>query len=255
MNRMLAAALVVLVGGGVAFAGDLTAPPALGVIKAPGFDKAKELALKEVHNPALLKSAEALWDPAKEMTLLDRVAETLAIACPDAKKVVELARDSSRPAPTEVPAVIKNQKCSAFFRNNLGLYFAKEVATRRVHEEALETLKAVTPEQSVDPASYYFFRAVAEHKLQMKEEGLLSVNRLLNNVADAPERYTTVATLMKEEMVRWKGKDLGYIARAMDDLARRFDLARGGDLNIAKQGEVIALLDQMIKELEKQCGA
>ena len=58
---------------------------------------------------------------------------------------------------------------------------------KRVYEEALDALKAAVPEQVVDPAGYYFHKAVAEHALVMKREASTSIARLLDDVSDAPE--------------------------------------------------------------------
>ena len=42
------------------------------------------------------------------------------------------------PAPTEVPAMLKDKKKPAFFRNNLALAYGKALTMRKVYEEALE---------------------------------------------------------------------------------------------------------------------
>ena len=83
--------------------------------------------------------------------------------------------------------------------------------------------------------------------------GLASVNRLLNSVQDAPERYTVVANLMKAEMEQWEQEDLGDIARRMHEIEDRLEIARGGPKTQQKQKEVLALLDKKIKQLEDQC--
>jgi hypothetical protein len=201
---------------------------------------------------AIVKQAEAIWDARTDRPVLDRVVETLALADADARDLVQTIRDPASPAPTGNPEVLTDVKRSEFLRHNLGLYYARVLAHRRVHEQVLQALDVVRPEKTVDPAAYFFFRAVSEHKLQ-KKEALTSIDRLLNTVQDAPERYTIVAMMMKAEMAGWKPDDMGYIARAMDDLARRFDLARGGKENQIKQEEVIARLAKMIEEMEKQC--
>jgi hypothetical protein len=53
-------------------------------------------------------------------------------------------------------------------------------------------------------------------------------------------------------MVTWKTKDLGAIARKMENIERRLDLARGGPQTQKLQKEVIARLDELIKELENK---
>jgi len=186
--------------------------------------------------------------------LLDRVAETLKLGSPAARRLLTEARDADSPAPTEVPAILKNKKQSAFFRANLALAYARNLANRKVYEEALETLKLFKAEQTVDPASYLFFRAVAEHGLLLKKDANESIARLLDDVPSAAERYKVVAALMHFDMVSWQDKDLSAIARKMDNIQRRLDLARGGKKTQKIQKEVVARLDEIIKELENQDG-
>ena len=230
-------------------------PATIGVIKGPSFEsaKAQAMAYLKAHKPAAADKAEALWNTNEDRALLDRVAETLMLACDTAKQLVETARDPKSAAPTEVPAVLKDAKCPAFFRANLGLYVAKQYANRRVHEQAIEILRATRPEYVVDPASYYFYKAVAENKLLLKDEGLQSIDRLTLNVMDSPERYIVLATLMKAEMLGWKDKDLGHAGRLMHEIEGRLEIARGGPKTQGKQKEVIAILDKLIKDLEDQC--
>jgi hypothetical protein len=53
-------------------------------------------------------------------------------------------------------------------------------------------------------------------------------------------------------MQTWKDKDLGWIARKMDNIERRLELARGGPQTQKMQTEVVRRLDEIIKELENQ---
>ena len=54
------------------------------------------------------------------------------------------------------------------------------------------------------------------------------------------------------DMQTWKDKDLGAIARKMENIERRLDLARGGPQTQKLQKEVLARLDELIKELENK---
>jgi tetrahydromethanopterin S-methyltransferase subunit G len=95
--------------------------------------------------------------------------------------------------------------------------------------------------------------AVSEFSLLQKTDATRSIDRLLDETGTfAPERYKTVAMLMKLDMVAWKTKDLDDIARKMKDVERRLDLARGGPQTQEKQREIIARLDEIIKKLENQ---
>jgi len=201
---------------------------------------------------ATMKQFEAVWKQA-DRTVLDRVADTLSLGNAAAAKLLAEARSPQAPAPVEVPALLKDAKQAPFFRANLALAYAKALSNRRIHEEALDTLKALTPEQVIDPAAYLFHRAVCEHALVLKKEASATINRLLEDALDAPERYKTVGTLMLLDMQTWKDKkDLGAIVRKMKNSERRLELARGGPQTQKIQKEIVDRLDEIIKELENK---
>src|SRR5438477_244139 len=85
-----------------------------------------------------------------------------------------------------------------------------------------------------------------------KQEAGTTVTRLLTQAVDSPERYKTVAALMLLDMQAWKDKDLGAVARKMGNIERRLELARGGPHTQKLQKEVVARLDELIKELENK---
>jgi hypothetical protein len=213
-------------------------------------DKARDVLLEAGKLDAIKKDFDAIW--ASDRTLLDKVADTLALGDAGAKKLLEDARNPATPAPTAVPALLKDTKKSAFFRANLALAYGKALINRKVYEEGLDSLKIAKVEQVVDPATYLFDRAVAEHALLLKDEANRSILRLLDDVVDAPERYKMVAALMHFDMMGWRDKDLGHVARLMDNIERRLDLYRGGPQTQEIQKKVVLRLDEMIKELEDQ---
>jgi hypothetical protein len=151
-----------------------------------------------------------------------------------------------------VPDLIKDLKLPVFFRANLAVAYAKALSGRKVYEEALEALQTVKPEHVVDPAAYFFSKAVAEHGMLIKNDATRSIARLLDEVPDAPERYKMVAALMFIEMQDWKNKDLADIGRKMNNIERRLELARGGPQTRKLQKEVVLNLDELIKKLENQ---
>jgi hypothetical protein len=151
-----------------------------------------------------------------------------------------------------VPALLKNEKLPVFFRANLGLAYARALSNRRIHDEALGTLQLFRPEQVVDPAGLLFHRAVCEHALLQKNDAGKTIGRLLADSLDSPERYKTVSMLMLLDMQTWKDKDLAAVARKMDNIKDRLDLARGGPQTQQLQKDVILRLDELIKELENK---
>ena len=201
---------------------------------------------------ATRKRFDAIWSEA-ERPLLDKVADTLSLD-PTAAKMLKDAGDLTVSVPKEVPASLKDTKQSAFYRANLALLFAKSISSRRVYEEALEALKSVRPEQVIDPSAYYFHKAVAEHALMKKDEAAQSIIRLLDDVADAPDRYKMVATLMFFDMQGWRKdeKDLSNIAKLMDNSGRRLDISRAGPKTQEIQKKIVFRLEEVIKELENQ---
>lgn len=224
---------------------------ALRSVDAADARKQAEAWLKTVKNDgATLAKFKTVWD--SKRSVLDKVTDTLALGDAEAAKLLASAKDEGAAAPTAVPALITDRKKAAFFRANLALAYGKALASRKVYEEALEALLSAKADDVVDPASYFFHKAVCEYSLLAKDSADGSIDRLLVDVGDAPERYRMVASLMHFDMLTWKEKDLGWAARMMDSIQRRLDLQRGGRHTQKMQKEVLIRLDEMIKEIENQ---
>jgi hypothetical protein len=200
---------------------------------------------------ALRAQFDEIWNK-KDLTALERLTATFELASADVKKLMAEARDPLAAAPTEVPAFLKDTKTPLFFRANVGMAYAKALVNRKVYEEALEAMNTFKAEQVIDPGAYLFNKAVCEHGLMLKKDAQESIIRLLDDVPAAPERYKMVAALMHLDMANWQDKDLGAIGRKMDNIQRRLELARGGKTTQKQQKEVVARLDEIIKELENQ---
>jgi len=260
MKRILSVStLAVLLMGSVAHGNEKKPAAAFGFLESMSVADAQTKVtawLKEAGktDAATTQKLQAIWnDKDTHRTVLDRVADSLALGDPISAKLMAEARDTNAPAPTVLPTVFKNDKDSAFYRANLALIYARSLTNRRVYEEGLETLKLFTADQVVDPAAYLFHRAVCEHAMQRKAEATKTILRLLEEgAATSPERYKTVATLMLLDMRTWKDKDLGDIARKMENIERRLEISRGGPETQKQQREVLNRLDEMIKKLENQ---
>jgi len=207
--------------------------------------------LKSVKDDATTQAKfKEIWE--SDRPVIDKVAATLSLGDADAAKLLAEARDADAQAPTEVPAVLKDRKRPAFYRANLALAYAKALTLRRVYEEALEAFAEVKAEDVVDPAALLFHRAVCEYELMLKDRADESIGRLVGDVSDAPTRYLQVAVLMAYDMQTWEEKDLGWVARKMENIQRRLDLKRGGKQTQKMQKEVLVRLDEMIKKLENE---
>lgn len=188
-------------------------------------------------------------------SILDRVADSLALGSADAATLLADARKPDAPAPTTLPALLSDGKQDPFFRANVATAFAKALSTKKVYEESLAALNAVEPEKVVDPATFFFYKAVAEQALIKREQSVMSISRLLDDVSELPDRYRVVATQMLFEMLAWSAdpKDLSNIEKLMDNSARRLDLARGGEQTQDIQKKILFRLDEIIKEAENNC--
>jgi hypothetical protein len=252
----------IVLGGGAAPAADGPKPEAaskpvfaFGTLKAAPAEVAKakaEAALKAAGKFDQAKF-EAVWADVGR-PVHDRTVDSLLLAAPDFAAPLADARKPETPAPTEVPALLKDAKLDAFTKANLAAAYAKALASKRVYEEAIEATKGVVPEQLVDPAGFYFYKAVAEHSLIQREAAVTSLARLLDDVTDTPDRYRVTATLMFFDVQNWAKdeKDLSQIAKLMDNSGRRLDLSRGGPKTQDIQKKIVFRLDEKIKELEAQ---
>jgi hypothetical protein len=253
-TRAFILGLTALLAAGPASALGADAKPAkeftFGIIKAPTAEQAKAQALEWLKS---VKGDEAkfntIWADA-DLSVLDKVTETLILGSPDAAKLMTLARAPDAPAPKELPDLLRDQKQDPFYRNNLALSYGKTLANRRIHEDALESLKTVKVDLVVDPAAYFFHKAVAEHALIMKDEATRDIGKLLDEVADAPERYKMVAALMFFDMQTWQDKGLDRIGKLMGSVERRLDVARGGPHTQKIEREIVKRLEEEIKKLE-----
>jgi hypothetical protein len=236
---------------------DLRRPAAFGALEPATAQAAKTQAaawLKQAGktDPASLAQFESIWKD-DTRTVLDRVMDAFVLGDAAAAKLMSEARDPAMSAPTQVPDVLKNDKASTFFRANLALGYARALSARRIHEEGLDALKLFHPEQVVDPSGYLFHRAISEHALLLKPEATTTISRIIDDAPFSPERYKNVAVLMLLDMQTWKDKDLSAVARKMENIERRLELARGGPQTQKLQKEVVMRLDELIKELENKC--
>ncbi|HUG91141.1 MAG TPA: hypothetical protein VML55_09920, partial [Planctomycetaceae bacterium] len=155
--------------------------------------------------------------------------------------------------PPESAAIFETP--NEFYNGAMRQFYALYLSQRKMYDEALEQFAGLDPARSLDPASYFYFKAVAEHELLMKTEGLASIATLLDGVENVPVRYQAVAALMKHELEALQLDSLDEVARKMRDVERRLDLARAGEKVQRREDEIIATLDEIIEKLEQQGGS
>lgn len=191
--------------------------------------------------------------------LRSRVTAVLMATYPEAAAAIAEAQASDVLPPTTVPPIITDAKLPVFLRSNLAAAYTETLARRRSYEESLTAAAAVQPEELADPASFFFYKAVAEYGLgavkpEYRAAAMRSISRLLDEVIGTPDRYRMVATLMFFDIQSWSKdpKDLANIGRLMDNSGRRLELAKGGTQTQDIQKRIVFRLDEKIKELEKK---
>ncbi len=198
----------------------------------------------------LLWAEEAL--PSNPEQLLEHVSATVARVRPETRPLVDLCEQPVAPAPLPEFAFLGDEGLSSFVRNNLRLLYGRWLAQRELYDESLEQLAGLTAEDVVDPASLLFYQSVAHHRLLNKDECLPTITKLLENDKAIPQRYAALAKLMAADIKPLEIDSLDEIARLMGDIRRRLNFGRAGAKVRKQEDDVIAKLDKMIEDLEKQ---
>lgn len=209
-----------------------------------------------VKDQATLDRVSQLWSTSDQTDeprdLLRLVVRSFAVVHPETSRFVT---SCSYLRPTfKVPQMPKLDDSPEVYRANIGLFYGRYLAQRRLYDEALVVLEAIDPETCVEPATLLFFKAVCQHQLLKRDDGLKTLRQLLKNTVGVSVSYRQVGELMEYELTNLEEKSLEEISRLMGDVGRRLDLGRGGDRVQKKETEIVARLDEMIEELEKQQG-
>lgn len=213
------------------------------------------LAGQKLDEPVKVKIA-ALWAedqlPAGGADILDLLAETIALADASARDLVAMCRGGQPPHVLAAFDVLQDDTKPPLLRNNLRLLFGRWLAQHALYDEALEQLEALQPDAVIDPAGLLFYQAVCHHRLLQKEPCLTALSRLMENKGKIPKRFELLAGLMEADLKPLKTDSLDEVSRLMDDIERRLGLGRAGKRVRTQEDDVIAKLDKMIEELEKQ---
>ena len=199
------------------------------------------------------KQAMELWSDRQQIDgltaeqTLDRLMDSFAIADSSVQQLVELCRSTG----TRKALDFEGSRSEAFFKDHVTLYHARWLTQHRFYDEAIVMLEGLDPENVIDPASLFFYRAVCRLRLLKPAEASDDITLLLNNTLDVPSRFRAVAEMMKEE-AKVATEGLPQVARLMSDVQRRLDLGNADDPVQKREDEVIVALDKLLEEMEKQ---
>jgi len=205
---------------------------------------------------AVKASAEELWaalpKPPAEEEILECVAQTCALADPDAKKLVALCAQPRKALILSPQPWLQASRTAPLVARNLRLYYARWLVQNALFDEARQQLAGLRIDGVVAPATLLFYQSVVYHKLLERESGLQTLDYLLDGPPTTPRRYAALAVLMHEDLQMLEDDSLDHIARRMDDIRRRLDLGRAGSKVQGVERGVIESLDKLIKKLEEQ---
>lgn len=240
-----------------------TPAPDTQLYAAPDFAEVRSqmlewIALAGSKDAAVREKAARMWaepeSPLSATDILEQAVATFALAEPETARFVAACDLLNPPLIPPEPAILERDGLSPFYTANMQLFYARYLTQRHLYDEALAVLEDLDPSKVIDPASSLFFRAVCEHQLLMRKEGLETIASLLQNTEQVPVSYSTVARLMQYELEALKEKSLDEISRMMRDVERRLDHARAGQRVQKKQEEIVASLDELIKREEEKNG-
>ncbi|HEV3137938.1 MAG TPA: hypothetical protein VGZ26_08535 [Pirellulales bacterium] len=199
---------------------------------------------------------EMLWASAaaggNESHLVDLLAGTFAAGDPRAKELFAVCSQPRKQIALPSVDWLAAEGTPSLERHNLRLLYGRWLVQEALYDEALEQLGQLKPEEVADPATLLFYQVVVHHRTLAREPGLQTIARLLERESEIPKRYTSVARLMQADLSVLKDESLDHIARRMDDIRRRLDLGRAGPKVRQVEDGVIASLDKLIEQLEKQ---
>ena len=235
---------------------EVYSPPALEVVRS---NILEWVADQGMNDKAVLKQIGKIWAVKREsrlsaQTLFDKTIETFGLVNADTKAFVD---SCSLSEPSLIPPEAKpleNRDAGEFYTANVRLFYARYLTQRKMYDEALDQFSQVKPGAVIDPATCLYHKAVCEHQLLLKDEGLETIKMLLSSTEDVPVRYSTVATLMQHDLKGIEEKSLSEVAHLMKDVQRRLDLGRGGQRGQRKEAKVLATLDEIIEKLEQEGG-
>jgi hypothetical protein len=233
----------------------LVAPPPADVVRARTLEW---VAQRVAGDKARLEEIGRLWALPDEaptaQALFDLCIQSFTLADAATGKFVEDCHLQRASLLAPDPKVLEDEGAGRFYVANLSLYYGRYLAHRQMFEESLDVLDKTSIAEVVDPASLLFFRAVCQHHLLMKAEGLATIEQLLKNTEGVPVRYSTIASLMQFDLEALRDQSLDEVARKMTDVKRRLGLGRTGEKVQKKEDEIIVTLDELIKREEEQNG-
>jgi tetratricopeptide (TPR) repeat protein len=99
-----------------------------------------------------------------------------------------------------------------------------------------------------------FYLVVCLGQEREKEKAIAAANAFLKDYPEAPERYRKAMEQLKNELVQEWESPLYDLAGRMNHVARKIEGGDTGEPTQEKQKEIVAIIDELIKQAEQQEG-
>lgn len=207
-------------------------------------------------DPLLRRSMDAAWQNDEALATvearLELLTQTLALVDDRARALIDLCSKPRDRVILPSQDWLFDRDTPPLVRDNLRLIYGRWLSHELLYDESVDQLAGIAATDVIDPATLLFYQSVGYHRLLSKNDGLKTIRQLLDDVSDSPVRYTAVAALMLDDLSALEDDSLDHISRRMDDIRRRLELGRAGNKVRRVEDGVIASLDKLIDELEKQ---
>ncbi len=184
---------------------------------------------------------------------LDATLAAMQIARPQIQAFIERARVQriglERP---DFSSILGNPDESQFVRDHVRLLYGRWLTQNDLLDEAADEFQQISLSACLAPAELLFYRGLVDHQLLRKDSCLETMNKLLENEAQLPQRFAILARLVAADIEPLEQDSLDEIARIMLDIRRRQALYRSGRRVRSQEEEVLGKLDKLIENIEKQ---
>ena len=233
---------------------DVYAPPSVEDVRTAFEDWMVQKGLSQ--SPAS-DAVEPFWQfdgQPKPDELLDALMQSFYLADEDVRELVDQCRDLRyRPELLHLQTPTTQRTATEpLLGNNVKYFLARHLSLLTAYNEAEELFRQIDLNYVVDPAGCLFYRSVCQHHLLMRDDGLESLDTLLNRTEGVPTRYEELGELMIQDLRGVKEKSLGEVARQMRDVERQLNLSRTDENVQDVENRIVATLDDLIKQLEDQ---
>ncbi|QDT54389.1 hypothetical protein Pan44_24220 [Caulifigura coniformis] len=206
--------------------------------------------------PELKQAVDELWNSAGKSLNPSQRADLLLrafyLADPEVRDLVESCSVGDSGLTLRDFPALSSRHDEPLFTNNVRAFYARFLATATLYEESLDAYRQVDLAYLADPATALFYKAVCEHALLLKSDGLATLGKLLDETEAVPPRYRALGELMKGDLEKLEEKSLAEVASQMNDVRRRLTLGRAGEKVQRVEDQIIVTLDEIIKKREDE---